>query len=57
MINLCAYEGMDTTAAVGSNDDGSWFARCHCGELACESGTYDEAIQALDAHRSLALGD
>lgn len=53
---LCHYGGADTTAAMGSTDEGTWFSRCHCGTVACESGTYDEAADALVAHRGPAPG-
>lgn len=52
MDPLCHYAGMDSTAQVGSNDDGSFFSRCHCGTSPCESGTYDEVVTALEAHRA-----
>lgn len=48
---LCDYVGADTTAAIGSRDDGGWFSRCHCGVVAIESGTYDECVEALNTHR------
>lgn len=49
---LCHYSGIDSTAQVGSNDDGSFFSRCHCGTVTCASGTYDEAVNALEEHRA-----
>lgn len=49
--NLCHYAGMDTQAVIRSNDDGSWFSRCNCRTVTRESGTYDEAVEALQAHR------
>ena len=51
MSQLCHYSGIDTTAVVRPNDDGTWFSRCHCGTVACEAGTYDQAVEALEAHR------
>jgi hypothetical protein len=49
---LCTYTGIDSTAQVGSNDDNTWFSRCHCGEVTCASGTYEEAVAALEVHRA-----
>jgi len=49
---LCHYAGMDTTAAVYSNDDGTWSARCHCGTVVTTTAaTPDEAAALLVAHR------
>lgn len=48
---LCAYTGVDTTAVVGSNDDGTYFSRCNCGTVTLQSGTNEEAVAALAAHR------
>jgi len=48
----CNYAGTDTTSEVGSNDDNTWYSRCHCGAMPCERGSYDEAVAALLAHRA-----
>lgn len=52
MPEECLYGGSDTTAVLGSTDDGGWFARCHCGETVYTGPSYDDAIAALDAHRA-----
>lgn len=41
-----------TTHQSGAGQDGTWYSRCGCGELACASGTQEEAIAALEAHRA-----
>jgi hypothetical protein len=49
---LCHYAGADTTAAITSNDDGTYTARCHCGTVVTESATTtEEASALLDEHR------
>lgn len=59
MDELCHYTGIDSRAAVGTNDDGTWFSRCHCltpeGQptVTCTSGTYEDAVAALEAHRGV----
>jgi hypothetical protein len=35
-----------------ATDSTQWMARCGCGGLVCESGSYDEATTALDNHRA-----
>jgi hypothetical protein len=52
MNELCNYAGNDTTSVVSTNEDSSWFSRCHCGAIPCASGTYEEAVQALIDHRA-----
>lgn len=49
---VCWYDGTDTQAEFRSNDDGSWLSRCNCLTVTCESGTYEEALEALNAHRA-----
>ncbi len=53
---MCFYEGLDSTAEVGTRRDesGSFysFSRCHCGVTTCERGTLVEATAALDDHRN-----
>jgi len=49
---VCGYDQPDTKAELRSNDDGSWFSRCNCLTVTCESGTYEEALDALNAHRT-----
>lgn len=41
----------DRPASVGTNPNGTWYARCGCGVVVCESGTYEEANAALAEHR------
>ena len=42
----------DVPAEIGTNPTTmAFFARCGCGETVLESGTYDEAVQALADHR------
>ncbi len=38
-------------------DTGAWTSRCGCGHVACESGTYEEAAAALEAHRTSEEGE
>jgi hypothetical protein len=33
-------------------DSAHWMARCGCGRVVCESGSYDDAVSALDKHRN-----
>jgi hypothetical protein len=33
--------------------NGAWFSRCGCGTTTCSAGTYEDAVTALTAHRSL----
>jgi hypothetical protein len=37
---------------MATNDDGTWRTICGCGKVCCESGTYEQAAEALDAHRN-----
>jgi hypothetical protein len=48
---VCHYGGLDSQAVVRTNDDGRWMSRCNCLTVTCASGTYDEAVAALEAHR------
>jgi hypothetical protein len=48
---VCHYTGIDTAAQVGSNEDGSKWARCNCGTTVLDSGTDEEAAAALGKHR------
>lgn len=41
-------------ANVDTNDDGTWFAVCGCGVTVCQSGTYEQAVDALTDHRAAA---
>lgn len=41
----------DRPASIGTNPDGTWYARCGCQEVVLESGTYEEATAALGQHR------
>lgn len=50
--DVCHYAEPDSRAQIRSNDDGSWSSRCNCLTVCCESGTYDEAVDALDTHRA-----
>lgn len=50
--DVCHYTESDTRAELRSNDDGTWHSRCNCLTVSCESGTYDEAVDALAAHRA-----
>jgi hypothetical protein len=39
-------------AEIGTNPTTMLFrARCGCGQVVLESGTYDEAVEALTTHR------
>lgn len=49
---VCWYDGTDSQAAILSNDDGTYKSLCNCGTVCCESGTFDEAANALEAHRA-----
>ncbi|MEV8439196.1 hypothetical protein AB0425_17615 [Actinosynnema sp. NPDC051121] len=50
--SLCHYAGMDTTAAILSNDDGTYTARCHCGTVVTTTAaSTDDAAAALAEHR------
>lgn len=43
---------LDTPAEIGVNPNTMlMYARCNCGKTVLDSGSYDEAVQALDAHR------
>jgi hypothetical protein len=53
-MNPCHYEEPDTRAAMAQNEDSTWYSLCNCGTLACPSGTYDEALNALVTHRQVA---
>jgi hypothetical protein len=66
MSELCDYDGPDTTAVVTDTYDrgepaawvpGTYYSRCHCGKVTCESGTYDEALEALEDHRAESRSD
>jgi len=48
----CDYEGMDSGAQIGSNDDSTFFARCACLTIVLDSGTMDECVAALESHRA-----
>jgi hypothetical protein len=59
-MNLCTYEGSDTTAVLtdtydrddpGAYKTRTYYSRCHCGKVTCESGTYKQAADALKDHR------
>lgn len=32
-------------------DSNLWRSTCGCGQVTCESGSYDDAMAALDTHR------
>lgn len=50
--NPCWPTGLGVPQAeMGTNDDATWNSKCACGQVTCESGTYDEAAAALQAHR------
>jgi hypothetical protein len=39
-------------ANVDTNGDDTWYATCGCGTTVCQSGTYEEAVNALTEHRA-----
>jgi hypothetical protein len=60
-MDLCNYEGADTTAVLTDTYDranpdawvpGTYYSRCHCGTVTCDSGTFDDAVAALESHRA-----
>lgn len=54
--DVCWYDGTDSQAGIFSNDDSTYRSRCNCLTVTCETGTYDEAVAALDAHRAETAG-
>lgn len=52
--NPSPEDGMEYAATIGVNPvTMQMYARCGCGETVLESGTQDEAAQALADHRAL----
>ena len=51
-MDVCNSSSLVHAAQIGTNDDGTWFARCGCGELVCKSGTEGEANTVLVEHRA-----
>jgi hypothetical protein len=49
----CWYPSMNTKTGIGSNINNSYWSRCNCLTITCEAGTFDEAAEALNAHRDL----
>lgn len=53
MPEACNSDLMEHAATIGLNQDKSFYARCGCGQLVCESAaTQDEAQAVLEAHRT-----
>ena len=66
MSDLCNYGGADSTAVLTDTSmaleivgdvEPTYYSRCHCGEVTCKRGTYEEAANALDEHRALSKPD
>lgn len=57
MPEACNSDLVEYAATIGVNyPDQTFYARCGCGLLVLESGTQDEAVSVLEAHRAESNG-